>query len=409
MTVDQIDPESDEVKAPSPKAPSSGHEVLRERARSLVGKLIATVRRWAGAAHGRAVALQRHPLALYGIAPFLLVTVFSLAAASYMLRGAQAPTDVLTKLTLYIVIQGTPLALLAMGTALVLAGGGVDISTAGVASLAGVIYALSTHTFILPWSVAIGITSALLFGALSGSLIGIAAERKRSSLIVSWAFSVVWTGAALILASRHAKADPQATIRSVRLSPETLPQPSFWQWHSGWFVFTGPSLFIVCLIVLLMLTHQINLPRQLTAVGGDRRLAEYAGVRVPYVSVASYVLSGMFSAIAGVMWAIVLGGGSTVGLIGRELIAISVAVLGGTVMNGGYLFLPSVAAAAWFWALTRLMIDGTELSIAGEYQTFIDSSLFASVFLVVMLLFGRQLAGRTFVVHVSQEEGVDRS
>ena len=332
------------------------------------------------------------PRVMYGIAPVLFL-VMCIASLGTHTEGS--PTEAIQDVIGQVVKHGVPLALLALGASLVLACGGVDISTASVAALSGVLFAaVANRTPSNAGSVVAGVVAALSFGCISGVLLGAGVTRRRSPLILSWALGVIWTIGALIIATLLGK--PSA----VALPAHLIVGYDFWLWgRAGFFV------LLLALLIILSVLHMSNLARQACAVGANRRSAEYAGVPTDAVELAVYITSGLTAAVAGVLWALISRAGTPTDFVGRELVAVSVAVLGGTVMSGGYLFLPSVAAAALFWAVTKTFVDGLELPMLGEFQQHVANGVFAGIFILVMVVFGSRLAGRTFIVHIDQGTG----
>jgi ribose transport system permease protein len=71
------------------------------------------------------------------------------------------------------------------------------------------------------------------------------------------------------------------------------------------------------------------------AIGGNINAAKFAGIRIESVSIRVYVVSGLFSALAGVILASRMYSGQPTAGIGYEADAVAAAVLGGTSFTGG--------------------------------------------------------------------------
>jgi L-arabinose transport system permease protein len=75
--------------------------------------------------------------------------------------------------------------------------------------------------------------------------------------------------------------------------------------------------------------------RYALAIGGNRDAAWLAGIRVPDIKVAIFVLQGMLAAFAGVILASRMTSGQPAAGQGLELQVISACVLGGVSLTGG--------------------------------------------------------------------------
>jgi ribose/xylose/arabinose/galactoside ABC-type transport system permease subunit len=75
--------------------------------------------------------------------------------------------------------------------------------------------------------------------------------------------------------------------------------------------------------------------RNVYAVGGSEETARLFGIKVTWIEVSVYVISGMLAATAGVIGASRLGIGDPNAGIGYELVAITMVVVGGVRLAGG--------------------------------------------------------------------------
>lgn len=326
------------------------------------------------------------PSAMYAIAPLLLLAA---AALLVWLHPAESITVRVSETSARIVKEGVPLALLAVAASLVLTTSSVDISTAGVATAGGITFAaLSQQVTFLPLAAA----GAIVVGAISGLAVGWGVHRNLPALILSWAVGSLWLVLGLIVADSRVVASTTASVALGFRPADDL----FRFGEQGFLVAIGTVATAVTAIALT------NLPRRAMAVGANRDSAVYAGIRTRNVYLAVYALSGALSASAGILSSLVTGGAQTTEYVGRELAAIAIAILGGTVMTGGYLFLPSVVAAAFFWTALDTLVRGTNLTVFQEYQSHAANGLFAFLFVLILLPLGKRLAGSTQTVMVEQ-------
>lgn len=329
--------------------------------------------------------LLEHPKVMFLIAPTLLgLSIIVLIGGTQHETFLAAAQSIVPR----IIKDGTPLALLAIGAGLVLSTGGVDISTAGVATVGGVVFAGAVQLGAPLWG---GLVAGLLVGAVSGTLLGYIVVRFHApSLIASWAVGALWSVCALLLAGTA------GNISFVKIGVE---------FPSNWWSWNGPGTYtsVITLFLTIYFLNIANIPLRARATGADHDSAVYAGIPTKRIVLYCYACSGVAAALAGCMWAVINRGASTTDLFGRELVAIAVAVLGGTVMSGGYLSLGSIASAAYFWQVTNLFVLSRNLTQFRQKQAYIASALFALLFLALMIPLGRRLSGHTRSVHIEQK------
>ncbi len=193
--------------------------------------------------------------------------------------------------------------------------GGIDVS---VGPLMGFVNALIVQTLIIdaevssPWAV---VPVALLVGAAAGALNGFLATVVRIQPIVATLGTyLLFTGLTLTIVPA-----PIGTV------------PPWIQSLSG-------TLSIVPLLVLAAIWLAIKrLPYYdlLMAIGSDDRACYTAGVPVAMVRFLSYVITGIFAGIAGLMLTALIGSADpTVGPT-FTLMAVSAVALGGVSLAGG--------------------------------------------------------------------------
>ena len=86
--------------------------------------------------------------------------------------------------------------------------------------------------------------------------------------------------------------------------------------------------------------------RQTYLTGGNREAALYSGIRVDRIKIIIFTLSGVMSAIAGILLSSRLYSAQTNAGLSYELDAIAAAVLGGTSLTGGVGTMPGTLIGA---------------------------------------------------------------
>lgn len=217
-------------------------------------------------------------------------------------------------------------SLVVIGLTVVMLGGGIDLAV-------GSIFALGTFAavyvfFILEQSVWLALLASLatglLFGAVNGLLVGYLGLRAFLTTLVTFIF-----GRALfdILVTANA-----ASVQLSLASSDTFD-------FIGDGTFAGLSVAVWAALVLGLLTH-LALTRSrpgwhVLAVGGSRRSAYNAGIRVRRTVFFTYVFSGLCAAAGGFLLACRLSGAGPGTGLGLEISTLTAAVVGGVSLGGG--------------------------------------------------------------------------
>lgn len=167
--------------------------------------------------------------------------------------------------------------------------------------------------------------AALLLGGLAGALNGFLVARvKLPSLVITLGTFAFYRGMAFALlgdqAARGYPADftflGQGTLGAIR------------------FPFSA-VLFIFFAIIFGLVLHKTTFGRYLYAIGNNEEAARYAGVPVARIKMIIFILSGLMSALAGIVIAARFGSTRPDVGTGLELAVITATVLGGINIFGG--------------------------------------------------------------------------
>ena len=211
------------------------------------------------------------------------------------------------------------LLLVATGQTIVILRGGIDLSVGGVISLTTSLAATqfgNGGTTMLRWMVMI-VAIGLVTGALNGALLGLL---KLQPFIVTLATWSIWSGVALWILPTEGGQIPN----------------SFVTWANGIaFGLATPVWLIIALVIFWAWFKRTRLCVSVAASGSSARSAYLSGVPPVRTLVATYALSGMFAALAGLFLTTQTASGSPT--IGNDYILASVAavVIGGTSLFGG--------------------------------------------------------------------------
>jgi ribose/xylose/arabinose/galactoside ABC-type transport system permease subunit len=216
-------------------------------------------------------------------------------------------------------VQVVPVAIVAIGMALVIGTEGIDLSVGSVMAIAAALIPLYIGYGAWP-AMAIAVAAGALVGLANGGLVAVAGIQP---IIATLGLLVAGRGLALVLADG----------RLVELFDPTLNA------IGNGAVLGVPVPVVVAVAVALVagvLVRKAAFGRRLVAIGGNRPAAALAGLPVRRTLLVVYVISGVLAAVAGILNTSRLGASdpSFVGLL-IELSAITAVVVGGTPLSGG--------------------------------------------------------------------------
>jgi ribose transport system permease protein len=217
-------------------------------------------------------------------------------------------------------------SLVVTGVTAVMLGGGIDLSVGSIFALSA-FSAVSTF-FILEQPVWVAflasIATGLAFGAINGYLVGYL--RLRAFLTTLVTFIIGRAGYDILVVDYASQ---------VQLSQVTSDA---WDFIGDGTIF-GFTVPVLTAIVIAVVTH-VALTRSrpgwhVLAVGGSRRSAHNAGIRVRMTVFVTYVFSGLTASMAGFLFATRLSGAGPGTGLGLEILALTAAVVGGISLGGG--------------------------------------------------------------------------
>ncbi len=216
--------------------------------------------------------------------------------------------------------QNSMLGMVALGMTLVVLTGGIDLSVGSVLAIAGIVAALLSDqgTFV---AVSGGLAAGLVLGAINGLLI---TRARIQPFIVTLAMMIAARGVALGITGEN----------SVRV--DRTAQGFLWLGRGRLLGIPVPVVLaaLAFLIGFIMLRYT-RFGRYIYAAGDHQDAARLLGLKVDRVLIATYALSGLLAAMAGIILAGRLGAGQPVAGTGWELDAIAAVVVGGTLLSGG--------------------------------------------------------------------------
>lgn len=210
---------------------------------------------------------------------------------------------------------------IAVGMTFVIITGNIDLSVGGVVGLAAIVACDFAHPgeypLIVPILVALGI------GALVGLVNGIGiAYGHVPAFIMTLGTNTILRGIIMLYNNGKPVLDLSEQYQAI---------------GSG-YLGRIPIPVIILIAVLLLgwfVLNKTRFGRHVLAVGGNEQAARVSGINTKLVKITVYIMSGLFSAIAGMIISARVNAGSPTLGTGYENDAIAAAVIGGTSMMGG--------------------------------------------------------------------------
>ncbi len=216
------------------------------------------------------------------------------------------------------------LVVVAMG--IVLVAGGLDLSVGSVFALANITALICIN--LLGWPVWASVGGTLLVGGLCGAVNGLLIGYLRIRAFLTTLVTLIIIRSIVdIILLRYA----------VQISA-SFPDSELWFFIGEGSVMGVPFSFIVaCAIVVAwhVVLTRARFGWHITAVGGGRRSAFNAGLKVKRTVFLTYVCSSLLAATAGIFFAARLNSAGSDTGVGLEIAALTAAVLGGNSLGGG--------------------------------------------------------------------------
>lgn len=214
------------------------------------------------------------------------------------------------------------IALLSIGSTLVIFIGGIDLSVGSMIAL--ITMAMSTLLKFGGWPIAAGLLFAVILGAILGAFNGVFTAYLRVPAFISTLAGLsIFRGAAFLF-------NNGSPIFSISENFEII--------FYGKLFGTIPLAFIyvaVFYIFFILFMKYSKLGREIYAVGGNETAARLSGINVKKVKFIAFIIAGAMAGIASILMASRLNSGSPNYGSGMELSAIAAAVIGGASLSGG--------------------------------------------------------------------------
>ena len=214
------------------------------------------------------------------------------------------------------------MGLMMLPMVLIIVTGNVDLAVASTLGMTASFMGLLFNNGVNIW---IAAGAALLLGIAGGFTSGYLISRlKVPALVITLGTYAFYRGMAYVMLGDQAARDYPASFTYIGQGT----------------VFGTPIpfsmiLFLVMAVIFGLVLHKTAFGRYLYAIGNNQDAAVYSGVSVPRVKVVIFMLSGLMSALSGLVLAARYGSTRPDIGAGLELAVITAVVLGGVDINGG--------------------------------------------------------------------------
>ena len=219
-------------------------------------------------------------------------------------------------------ISVLPLALAAVGQAIVVISGGIDLSIGALMALTSVIAAsqMLGQSEGFGVAVVIGVLAlGLVLGAINGALVVVT---RVPDIVVTLAMSFVWAGCALLVLNRPGGGSATWLKEIIKgsLGNEWIPKAAI--------------VLIIVIAAIWIPLRRSKAGLRIYAVGSDRLAAFRSGVSVGRTKVLAYAILGLFAALGGLSLTASTGIGTPIPGP-YTLLSVAAIVLGGVSLAGG--------------------------------------------------------------------------
>ena len=261
----------------------------------------------------------------------------------------------------------SPAGIMAIGLALVLLTGEIDISVGAIMSLSVMVISK-----IVDFSEPLSILAMLGVGAACGFLNGwIVAKMKVPSLMATIGTMSIYSGLACIITNAQAKFMTTAYPIYTTLAKGDLGGI--------------PITFVLCVALGLafwFITTKTKFGKNIYYTGANKRAAWMSGIRIDKVKIAVFVICGIMAAFAAPLITTQIGRSNADAGVGQEVTVIAIAVLGGVSLDGGR---GSILGVLFGMVTMGILMNMLALSGLGTY---VEMAIKGILIIAVVFIYG---------------------
>ena len=220
---------------------------------------------------------------------------------------------------------------MSVGVGIAMISGGIDLSTVYVANLCGILAGMtmkSTGGGIIA-AVAVALVVGILCGAFNGFLVSVL---KIPAMLATLGTYQLYMGIAIVCSKGSTVSGiPREFSSFSQMMILGIPLPFI--------------IFILMIIIIAFIMSKTKFGKRVYLVGTNEKAAKFAGINTKSVLIRAYILSGLVSAVAGLLSLSRISSAKADFGSSYTMQTILIAVLGGVNPNGGFGSIPGIAIA----------------------------------------------------------------
>jgi rhamnose transport system permease protein len=262
-----------------------------------------------------------------GISVFILILVVAITLRSPSFLSVDNFEDILLNISI--------LTIVALAQAMVIITRGIDLSVSSIIGLVAMMVA-----FVVKQNPEMPVLFAVLLGMALGAVLGtfnglIITAGKVPPIIATLGTLSIYRGLVFFY-SQGTWINSFELPRNFKLLSKGTPLGL-------------PNMVIIAIVVALIVYYFLNYTRtgrDIFAIGSNPDAAQFAGIRKQRITFLVYLISGLLSGLAAVLWASRFESAQTNTGLGFELQTVAAAVIGGVSTGGGAGTVPGVLLGA---------------------------------------------------------------
>lgn len=242
--------------------------------------------------------------------------------------------------------SNVPLMLLSIGAAMVIIGGGIDISLGSLATVMNALCVILTVDWgmdMFTAAIAVLVLSTI-FGTINGCIISYV---NVPPLLATFAMTSIYDGIALWVLPKPRSGIPAAFVK--------------WYNSTAGFVPNSVWLLVAAVLIWLLIT-KLPLRLRLYSLGQDRLNAYTSGVSVVTTQIFTYAFAGFMSGLAGICLSFSIGSADPLIGQGLSMQCVAACAIGGLSLDGGRGGIVGAVLGAIFLALVTVTVFALKVS-----------------------------------------------
>ena len=224
----------------------------------------------------------------------------------------------------------TEYGLMAVGCGITMISGGIDLSTVYIDNLCGILAGLTMNES--SSSIVLAIIVALVVGALCGIFNGfLVSVLKIPAMLATLGTYQLYMGIAVVASKGSTVSGVTSFSSFAYMTVAGIPMPFI--------------VFVLMIVVISFIMGKTKFGKRVHLVGTNEKASKFAGINTVSVLIRTYMLSGIVSAVAGLLSLSRINSAKADFGSSYTMQTILISVLGGINPDGGFGSIPGVAIA----------------------------------------------------------------